>query len=70
VQYVEKKFMDVNYMLVQNHVHYNMLSKKNHLMELLFLLSWVVIVLFAPLEAHNKRTKNMIILILSAPLLF
>jgi len=29
VQYVEKKFMEVDYnMLVQNHVHYNMLFKK------------------------------------------
>jgi len=29
VQYVEKKFMKIDYnMLVQNHVHYNMLSKK------------------------------------------
>jgi len=29
MQYVEKKFMEVYYnMLVQNHVHYNMLSQK------------------------------------------
>jgi hypothetical protein len=29
MQYVEKTFMEVDYnMLVQNHVHYNMLSKK------------------------------------------
>jgi hypothetical protein len=28
VQYIEKTFMEVNYhMLVQNHVHYNVLSK-------------------------------------------
>ncbi len=27
MQYVEKKIMEVDYMLVQNHVHYNMLSK-------------------------------------------
>jgi hypothetical protein len=29
VQYIEKQFMEVDYnMLIQNHVHYNMLSKK------------------------------------------
>jgi hypothetical protein len=29
VQYVEKKFMEIDYnMLIQNHVYYNMLSKK------------------------------------------
>jgi hypothetical protein len=29
VQYVEKKFMEIDYnMLVHNHVNYNMLSKK------------------------------------------
>jgi hypothetical protein len=29
MQYLEKKFIEVDYnMLVQNHVHYNMLSKK------------------------------------------
>ncbi len=33
MQYVEKKFMKIDYnMLVQNHVHYIMLSKKNQLM--------------------------------------
>jgi len=33
MQYVEKKLMEVDYnMLVQNHVHYNMLSKKIHIM--------------------------------------
>jgi len=31
--YVEKKFMQVDYnMLVQNHVHYNYVVQKNHLM--------------------------------------
>jgi hypothetical protein len=32
MQYVEKKFMKVDYnMLVQNHVYYNVLCKTNHL---------------------------------------
>jgi hypothetical protein len=32
MQYVEKKFMKIDYnMLVQNHVYYNMLSKKSTL---------------------------------------
>jgi hypothetical protein len=32
VQYVEKKFIGVDYtMLIQNHVYYNMLSKENTL---------------------------------------
>jgi hypothetical protein len=34
MQYIEKNFMEIDYnMLIQNHVYYNTLSKKNHLME-------------------------------------
>jgi hypothetical protein len=51
MQYVEKKFMEIDYnMLVQNHVHYNMLSKTFHLMGCLqWLKTW-----FLNVEVRNS----------------
>ncbi len=43
MQYVEKKFMEVDYiMLVQNYVYYDMLSKKNHMVVVQWLKTWLL----------------------------